>query len=84
MCVFVLCTYVGAGAGEVHHAQRALLGDQHGVRPDAQGGEPALHHEDGGLELHCKLAPPAGQACRTANGHEKLKALQFSSLCSTE
>lgn len=50
MCVFVLCTYVGAGAGEVHHAQRALLGDQHGVRPDAQGGEPALHHEDGGLE----------------------------------
>jgi len=50
------CVYVGAGAGEVHHTQRALLGDQHGVRPDAQGGEPALHHEDGGLELHCKLA----------------------------
>jgi hypothetical protein len=37
----------GAGAGEVHHAQRAVLGDQHGVRSHAQGGESPLRHEDG-------------------------------------
>ena len=43
--------YLGAGGGEVHHSQRAVLRDQHGLRPDAQGGGPALHHEDGGLEL---------------------------------
>ena len=43
--------YLGAGGGEVHHPQRAVLGDQHGLRPDAQGGGPALHHEDGGIEL---------------------------------
>uniref|UniRef100_J3N6S2 Uncharacterized protein n=2 Tax=Oryza brachyantha TaxID=4533 RepID=J3N6S2_ORYBR len=39
----------GAGAGEVHHPQGAVLADQHGVRADAQGGEPAVHHEHGGV-----------------------------------
>jgi hypothetical protein len=42
---------LGAGAGKVHYAQCAVLGDQHGLRPDAQGREPALHHEDGRVEL---------------------------------
>uniref|UniRef100_A0A453KPC6 Alcohol dehydrogenase 2 n=1 Tax=Aegilops tauschii subsp. strangulata TaxID=200361 RepID=A0A453KPC6_AEGTS len=37
----------GAGAGQVHHPQRALLADQHGLRPHAQGGRPALRHQDG-------------------------------------
>lgn len=46
----------GAGAGEVHHAQRALLRDQHGVRPDAQWGEPPLHHQDGGLAIQIDVA----------------------------
>lgn len=39
----------GAGGGEVHHTQRVVLGDQQGVRSDAQGGRHSLHHPHGEL-----------------------------------
>lgn len=41
----------GAGGGEVHHTQRAVLGDQYGVRPDAQGRGHPLHHPHGELRF---------------------------------